>query len=172
LVVKNGSNIRWLVVSSIPKPLSATARRAYRPGGASNPDKGWRWSQSTIAVWIRKRPPPGIASLAFYGQIHDHLFQLVRVGEHINVPGTELKNQVNIIPHERIQHRPHPPHDLIKIEDAGLKKLLATKGQEPLSQPGSTFTSFQDPREPDFRGLWASNLPSANPACPLITVSR
>ena len=64
-VVKNGSNTRSRVFSSIPTPVSETVSRAYLPVLMYGFWRTYSSSRYTSSVSTTSRPPFGIASLAF-----------------------------------------------------------------------------------------------------------
>ncbi len=67
-VVKNGSNARRRVSSSIPTPVSVTRMTTYDPGRASGSVASCS-SIVTFAVVTSSRPPLGIASLALSARL-------------------------------------------------------------------------------------------------------
>jgi hypothetical protein len=70
LVVKNGSKTRCRIVSSIPTPVSSTARQTYSRFAAG--PSSWRCSSVSHVqlVSIRRMPPSGMASRALFTRLN------------------------------------------------------------------------------------------------------
>jgi hypothetical protein len=64
----------------------------------------------------------------------DHLFQLTRVDLHATRLGPGAEDQLDVIPDQPLEHRHHPRHDRIEIENLGSQHLLATESQQLLRQ--------------------------------------
>src|SRR5690242_10918400 len=80
LVVKNGSNARAIVASSIPTPSSLTATMTWGPSTDPGCTATYSASISTLAVSMVRLPPLRHGISGVDSEVHDDLLDLARIG--------------------------------------------------------------------------------------------
>ena len=143
LVVKNGSNMRRRVASSIPQPVSLTASRAYRPGTAEG--KVFNQSASRSMVFVSIMLPPLRHRVArIDDEIHQHLFEMTGIGADMAQAGRQGCFEFDIFADEAAEHPFHLRHGRVEIQHGRLGGFLATKSEELFRKARSSLTGVDD----------------------------
>ena len=68
----------------------------------------------------------------------------MRIGAHRPALRVERDAHLHGLPHQALQHRPHPLHHAVEIQHARLQDLLAAEGQQLPGQSRGAFPGLMD----------------------------
>ena len=148
LVVKNGSNMRVRVASSMPMPVSVTVICTYSPGFTSPSGRRSPFGRGALRAAICSVPPFGHRIARVDGEVDDRLFDLHGVGEDLPQVGVGLRGDSDVL----ADHAPDQHDEVVEhrreVDLIGLQHLPAAEREQLLRQRRGALGGA-----PNLRGL-------------------
>ena len=95
-------------------------------------------------MWIVSSPPFGHRVACVDGEVHEHLLELVRVGEHGVQGRRERRDQLDVLPDQSREHRRQALDDVVELEHARLQHLASAEREQLPGEDGRALGGGRD----------------------------